>query len=211
MSFAEGPSLEDAVRVLKAVSENSITPAFDASGTWAVQSIVGEEVRTGDVSLQMQPNGKISGYAELTTIPGLSTVLGQINGLTFDLEIKSGDESMTVQGSANAEGNSISGIFYYKGLQVSWSGNKKTQVAMKGTYQHILRLNIEKEGEEDIVMEYNILDFTDVLLSLNSILWKRNIGETCKLEGVWKNNQAGEQVITFHPDGKFSISQTVNK
>jgi len=219
-SFAmEKPRLEDAIHILQVLSGYTSPPGFDATGTWAVQSLQNGEVRKGEVLLQMLPDGNVTGYAELTSLPGLSTVSGIIHGLTFDLHLKSEYGAMTVSGTANAQGDTISGSFLLKdtATEVFWDGHKQTTQTISGTYQHdteenILSLNLETGG----VLKFTIYEFTDTVLSVNCFankctIWERKSGEAGSLEGVWINNQmeGAEQIITFYNDGTFSNIQKV--
>ncbi|MBF0453023.1 MAG: hypothetical protein HQK75_20140 [Candidatus Magnetomorum sp.] len=213
--------LEDAIHILKVLSGyTSAPPAFDATGTWAVQSVQNGVVRKGEVFLQMRPDGAITGYAELTSLPGLSTVTGQVHGLTFDLHLTSDFGTMSVGGSADAEGDSISGSFFLQdNVEVFWDGHKQTTQTVSGTYQHdteqnILTLLFEEGGS----MFFTIYEFTATVLSVNCngdicTIWERKNGETLNLEGVWRNNQQEgvEQIITFYADGTFSNIQKVTQ
>jgi len=209
--------LDDAIRILKYLAGEPLPPGFDATGTWAVQSVQNGETRTGEVFLKMFEDGLVTGYAELTSLPGLSTVNGRIFGSKFNLHLVSDYGAMSVSGTANSEGNSISGSFFLQNnVEVFWDGYKQSTQTNTGTYEHNaienkLILNIEDSGG---AMIYNITEFTGTKLVLNNfITWSRIEGEAGNVVGIWRNETQGiEQITTFYQDGTFSnIQKSIQK
>jgi len=203
--------LDDAIRILKYIAGEPQPPGFDATGTWAVQSIQNGETRTGEVFLKMLEDGLVTGYAELTSLPGLSTVNGRIFGTKFNLHLVSDYGAMSVSGTANSEGNNISGSFFLQdNVEVFWDGYKQSTQTYTGTYDHDpLENKLVLTFEDGTQMPYDISEFTDTTLILNSAIWTRIEGVAGNLVGIWRNNQMPdvEQVTTFYQEGTFSIIQ----
>ncbi|KPA19674.1 conserved hypothetical protein, secreted [Candidatus Magnetomorum sp. HK-1] len=217
-AFAETPppdkkvGLDDAIRILKYLAGEPQPPGFDATGTWAVQSVQNGEKRTGEVFLKMLPEGQVTGYAELTSLPGLSTVTGRIHGLRFDLHLVSDFGAMDVNGTANAEGDSISGSFFLQdNVEVFWDGQKQLSQTFTGTYQHdTIENKLVLVFEDETTLPFSITEFTDKKLVLNNYaIWNRSEGGiTGNLVGIWRNlSDNVEQIFTFYEDGTFSNIQ----
>ncbi|ETR72213.1 MAG: hypothetical protein OMM_01896 [Candidatus Magnetoglobus multicellularis str. Araruama] len=206
-------TLADAIKILKTLAGSHPPPAFDATGTWAVQSVQNGQKRTGEVFLDMKPDGTLKGYAELTSLQGLSNVTGIVHGLSFDLNLVSDYGSMTVHGTANSDGNNISGSFFLQdNVEVFWDGQRQMVQTYTGSYVHDPEENkFELTFEDGTKMTYTVTEFTATKLVLNqSMIWERSIaGEVGDFTGIWKNYQdpTVEQIMTLYPDHTFSIMQ----
>ena len=215
LSFAENDdvSLSDAIEILQVLTGSDHQPAFNATGTWAVQSSPMGIIRTGEVFLDMMPDGKVTGYAELTSLDGLSNVKGQVNGFSFDLEMTSEYGAIVVHGDASSDGQNINGIFHPKDApdsKILWEGYRQTTTTTNGTYEYDTQENkLFLSYENSGTLQYNITKFTETIVALNNIEWERNVpGEVGTLIGVWRNDQASnESIMTFKPDGTFSSIQ----
>jgi hypothetical protein len=215
ISFAEDDKevgLDNVIEILQVLAGGKQPPAFNATGTWAVQSVQNGQKRTGEVFLDMAPNGSLKGYAELTSLQGLSSVTGVIHGLSFDLKLSSDYGNMIVHGVASSDGESISGSFFIQeNIEVFWDGHRQRTQTYTGTYDHDSENNkLSLTFADGTIMPFDISEFNETKLVLNNAIWTRNIpGEPGDLVGIWRNNQMSdvEQITTFYPDGTFSNIQ----
>jgi hypothetical protein len=216
MAEIDNLGLDDVIEILQVLTGGHQAPTFNATGTWSVQSSPDGNTRTGEVFLDMTPDGKITGYAELTSLQGLSSVSGQVQGLSFTLEMISEFGSIVAHGAASADGQNINGIFHFKDnvdFKISWDGYRKTTAISNGTYVY------DSENNKLILtfdlgpMEYNITEFTETTVKLSNQTWERNVpGDVGNFIGVWRNNAAStETIMTFKDDGSFSLIQIVSK
>jgi threonine dehydrogenase-like Zn-dependent dehydrogenase len=218
ISFADEnkPGLNDVIEILQVLAGGYQPPAFNATGTWAVQSSPEGVTRTGEVFLDMTPEGKITGYAELTSLPGLSSVNGQVHGLSFDLEMMSKYGTIVVHGVASSDGQNINGNFFFKenvNINILWNGYRQTTTTSNGTYDYDPLENKLILTYDGVNHPYNVTDFTETSVKLSYQIWERNIpGEIDSFIGVWRNNAAStETIMTFKENGQFSIIQILNK
>jgi len=218
MSLAKNDSvgLDDVIEILQVLTGANQSPAFNATGTWAVQSSPDGNTRTGEVFLDMTPDGKLTGYAELTSLEGLSSVTGQVHGLSFDLEMMSEFGSIIVHGVASSDGQNITGAFHFKDnvdFKIEWDGYRQTTVTSNGTYLYDPETKKLKMTFDFGTSEYTVSEFTQTTVKLNNQIWKRNIaGEVDRFIGVWRNTTAGtETIITFKDDNNCSYIQIVNQ
>jgi len=214
VSFAKDDkdvTLGDAIKILRTLSGCKTLPALNVTGTWAVKSFQNDEERTGEAYLEMMPDGKVSGYAELTSLPGLSTITGIVYDYTFDLNLTSDSGSMTVHGTVSSDNQDISGTFTLDDINVvSWEGQRLAEVIYTGTYVHNVEENkivLDVDGN-DIVTTYRITEFTETHLTTNVYVWERDTpGEVGNLVGTWKNTIGNtKQTMILSEDGTFKLT-----
>ena len=218
ISFAEEDKvgLNDVIEILQVLAGGHQAPAFNATGTWAVQSSPEGVTRTGEVFLDMTPEGMLTGYAELTSLPGLSSVTGQVQGLSFELEMESKYGAIVAHGVASSDGQNINGNFYFKenvDIKIVWDGYRQTTSTTNGTYDYDPQEGNLVFNYSGGTLKYSVAEFTKTTVKLNNQIWERNIpGEVGNFIGVWRNNAAStETVMTFKENGQLSIIQIINK
>ena len=214
-TFAEDDkvSLDEAIKILQILAGGDPPPAFNATGTWAVQSAPEGITRYGEVFLNMSSDGDVTGYAELTSLSGLSSVKGHVHGLSFDLEMTSGYGSIVVHGLATEDGQNINGTFYNKANEnfvIQWEGSRQQAVTQEGTYVYDSQQNIlSLTFGVGIPQEFTVSDFTETTVNLNNTTWNRNNpGDVGDIVGIWRNVDGSiETVMTFDVSGNFSYIQ----
>jgi len=216
LSFAEDGEvcLSDAIEILQILAGGGTQPpAFNATGTWAVKSSPQGITRTGEVFLNMKPDGGLTGYAELTSLSGLASVTGTIHGLLFDLEMTSDFGSIVVHGQATSDGQNIIGTFHFKDnetIVIHWDGFRQTVEAEAGTYTYDSQQNsLFLTFGTGTPQNFSISNFTQTTLNMNGILYERNNpGEVGDIIGIWRNVQSSiETIMTFDENGNFSYIQ----
>jgi hypothetical protein len=208
----DNASLGDAIKILQVLTGHQ-PPAFNATGTWAVKSSPQDITRTGEVFLDMKPDGSLTGYAELTSLSGLASVTGCIHGLSFDLEMTSDFGSIVVHGQATSDGQNIVGTFYNKEDEnnvIHWDGYRQTVEAKVGTYvydsqQNLLSLTFDAGAPQN----FNVSNFTETTLKLNENIYERNNADDIgNIVGIWRNIEGSiETIMTFDENGNFSYIQ----
>ena len=205
-------TLADAIKILKTLTGSYPPPDHDVTGTWVVQSFQNDETRTGEAYLEMMPNGHVNGYAELTSLPGLSSISGVVHGVSFDLKLIADSGSMIVHGTISSDGQNISGTFSLGDNEdVFWEGQRMTEITYTGTYVHNAvenKLILDVDGN-DIVTTYTITEFTETRIVTNHfMIWERiTAGDAGSIVGTWENTDEDRtQTMILSDDGTFSIT-----
>jgi hypothetical protein len=213
LAAQDNVNLGDAIKILQVLTGGSQPPAFNATGTWAVKSSLHNITRTGEVFLDMKPDGRLTGYAELTSLSGLVSVTGYIHGLSFDLEMTSDFGSIVVHGQATSDGQNINGSFYnkeYENIVIHWDGYRQTVEAKVGTYVYDSQLNsLSLTYAVGAPQNFNVSGFTETTLNLNGQIYERNNADDIgNIVGIWRNIEGSiETIMTFDENGNFSYIQ----
>jgi hypothetical protein len=185
-------------------------PAKDMSGQWYVSSIQNNVSRTGRAFIHMEPSGLVSGFAELTSLPGLSTIIGKMSDFKFMLNLKSPKGRMTVEGFANDFSSIVSGSYHLDGTNksISWAGKKISRTVKKGRYsydQQSKALTTVLENNQS--KKYQIKKISKKqMVFIDATIWKRNSGDKDSIIGVWENSiKDNHQSIVFFKNKKLMI------
>jgi hypothetical protein len=213
LAAQDNVNLGDAIKILQVLTGGSQPPAFNATGTWAVKSSPQGITRTGEVFLDMKPDGRLTGYAELTSLSGLASVTGYIHGLSFDLEMTSDFGSIVVHGQATSDGQNINGSFYnkeYENIVIHWDGYRQSVEAKVGTYVYDSQQNsLSLTYAVGAPQNFNVSGFTETTLNLNGQIYERNNADDIgNIVGIWRNIEGSiETIMTFDENGNFSYIQ----
>jgi len=171
--------------------EKKDLPGIDMSGVWFVTSVLNGEKRTGRAFINMADSGRITGFGELTTLSGLSTIIGKLSDDHFSLTLKSPNGQMIVEGKTNNPQN-VEGIFHISGIdkKISWTGKKGDSSVKNGTYTFNSTSNILTflRPNADSVM-YQVKKIAAQQITFHKEKsWKRKSGAKNKITGVWERS-----------------------
>jgi len=187
-------------------------PGIDMSGLWNVSSIQNGVTRSGRAFIHMDSSGLITGFGELSSLPGLSTIVGKINGLKFTLTLRSSKGIMTVDGTTDHNTNSVAGEFYIAGINksISWIGKKANKSLENGHYffdsaSKGLELNIENGNSK----YYSVKTISEnQIIFKDSKVWNRRVGEKNSVIGAWDcSNNNESKFIILYKNKKMMILQ----
>ena len=168
-----GFGLDDVIYALQVISGMPEPPAFDISGNWDVKSFQEDGLRTGTAHIDMEPDGTIGGYANLTSLPGYSTITGRLSGKKLILHLTADAGTMSVTAFSD-DGMNVSGRFsIQEGVFVDWTGEKRTHVKNEGVYTYN---PLESNGEHLKVKFNEYYPAMIIKLTSNSITNLQNLG-----------------------------------
>ena len=177
--------------------KNDAPPAKDMTGLWNVSSIQNNVTRKGRAFISMEPSGLVSGFAELSSLPGFSTIIGKMSDYKFTLTLRSPKGMMTVEGFANNFSSIVSGTFSMNGIHnsISWAGKKVSKSVKHGHYifnQQSQALTITLENTTS--KKYQIKTISEKqIIFIDATVWRRDSGDKDSIIGVWEHSKQGQQ------------------
>jgi hypothetical protein len=171
--------------------EKKDLPGIDMSGVWFVTSVLNGEKRTGRAFIDMAPSGRITGFGELTSLSGLSTIIGKLSDDHFSLTLKSPNGQMIVEGKTN-DHQSVDGIFYISGIdkRVPWTGKLVNGSVKNGKYTYNAASNILTFFQKNKApVTYHVKKITEHQITFQKEKsWNRTSGAKKNITGVWKRS-----------------------
>ena len=191
-------------------NKNDDPPTADMTGLWKVTSVFNDKTRTGRAFIHMNSTGLVTGFAELTSLPGLSTIIGKMSNLDFSLTLKSSKGLMTVDGQSDNANNNVFGIFDISGIDqnISWNGERMKVPVQVGNYLYESNDNLLIiKNKNGAMKKYQVNSITETQLKLdNSKVWTRSSGENNVIYGPWKRSISGQnQYIILFKNNKMMI------
>lgn len=193
--------------------EKKDLPCIDMSGVWFVSSELNGENRTGRAFIDMAPSGRVTGFGELTSLSGLSTIIGKLSDDHFSLTLKSPNGQMIVEGKTNAlNPQNVDGIFYISGIdkKIPWTGKKGNSSVNNGKYtfnaaSNILTFFLQK----DTSASYHIKKISEQQITFHKEKsWTRKSGTKNDITGVWERSgvKQNKYIILFGNNKMMMLS-----
>jgi len=191
--------------------EKKDLPGIDMSGVWLVSSEINGKKRTGRAFIDMAPSGRVTGFGELTSLSGLSTIIGKLSDDHFSLTLKSPNGQMIVEGNA-VDHQNVDGVFYISGIdkKISWTGKKGNSSVTNGKYTYnaasnILTLFLTKDAS----VTYHIKELAERQITFQKEkTWKRKFGAKNNITGVWERSGVKQNkfIILFGNNKMMTLS-----
>jgi hypothetical protein len=185
-------------------------PAKDMSGLWYVSSLQNGVLKTGRAFICMASSGLVSGFAETTSLPGLSTIIGKMSDLEFTLTLRSPKGKMAVEGYANNYSSVVSGSFHLDAVNknISWAGNKISRSFKIGRYSFDQQAKtLTTFFENNHLKKYQIKTISvKQMVFIDATIWKRNAGNTDSVIGAWEHSiNDSHQFFVFFKNKKLMV------